>query len=236
MPSIKFRGYKYYYEVDGNGPPLILIHPFMSSIFHWHKSGWTNLLKKNNTLIMFDYPGHGKSSSPVEINHYYVGNATEILIKILEELKIDTFVAYGFSMGGRICFDLLKKYSDRVLGLIVGGMHAKPPSTHKKIISHDDENLNPKVMQKFDVSALKFCSKAQDEWNGAESAILDFQKPALLFTGTQDPYYNWIKSTSKLFSKIEFFEYDGLGHIGAFWRLNRVSESVESFLRKINSS
>ena len=48
--------------------------------------------------------------------------------------------------------------------------------------------------------------------------------------------YNYSLKGQKLFSKIEFFEYDGLGHIGAFWRLNRVSESVESFLRKINSS
>ena len=104
MPLIEAKGNNYYYEIVGNGAPLVLIHPYMSSIFHWHKSGWVDLLKEDNKLIMLDYPGHGKSASPKEIENYYISNVSEILIKLLNELKISNFSVFGFSMGGRVCF------------------------------------------------------------------------------------------------------------------------------------
>jgi len=232
MSTIEFKGNHYYYEVVGNGPPLVLIHPYMSSTFHWYKSGWVDLLKEDNTLIMFDYPGHGKSSSPKEIENYFVSNVTEILIEILNDLRINNYSVFGFSMGGRICFDLLKKYSSKLNCIIVGGMHAKSPLNHKKLITYNEENLTPLVRQKFDISALKLCNQAQNEWSGAEDIIPNYFKPTLLFAGTEDPYYNWIKSASELFPNSEFIGIEGLGHIGAFWRTNRIIDSIKSILKK----
>ena len=231
MPLIEVKGNNYYYETTGNGSPLVLIHPYMSSIFHWHKSGWVDLLKRDNQLIMFDYPGHGKSSSPKSIEHYYVSNVTEILISLLNEIGINNFSVFGFSMGGRVCFDLIKKYKDRLNCIIVGGMHSNSPKTHKKLITYSEENLPPIVRHKFDANGLKLCNQAQNEWAGIHDEIKDFSKPTLLFAGSEDPYYNWIKSTSKLFSNSEFITIDGLGHIGAFWRTNRIVDQIRLILK-----
>jgi pimeloyl-ACP methyl ester carboxylesterase len=232
MPFIEVKGNNYYYEIVGNGAPLVLIHPYMSSIVHWHKSGWVDLLKGDNKLVMLDYPGHGKSSSPKEIENYYVSNVSEILITLLNEIGISNFSIFGFSMGGRVCFDLIKKYKDKLNCIIVGGMHPKPPKTHKKIITYKEENLTLVVRQKFDANALKLCNQAQDEWEGIDDdEIKKFSKPVLLFAGSEDPYYNWIESTSKLFLNSEFIVIEGLGHIGAFWRTNRIVDHIKLILK-----
>ena len=64
MSIFNFEENEFYYEIEGQGPPLVLAHPYMSSTSHWHKSGWVDILSKYNTLIMFDYTGHGKTSCP----------------------------------------------------------------------------------------------------------------------------------------------------------------------------
>ena len=151
MSFFNYENNNFYYEIIGNGPALVLSHPYMSSTTHWHKSGWVDILSKDNTLIMFDYTGHGKSSCPKEVEKYYISYVSEILINILNENKISNFSIFGFSMGGRICYELIRNYEDRITSMIIGGMHAKPPSSHKKIISYKEENLSPIVKEKFDL-------------------------------------------------------------------------------------
>ena len=59
-----------------------------------------------------------------------------------------------------------------------------------------------------------------------------------MFAGSEDPYYNWIKSTASKFNECELFGMEGLGHIGAFWRINRIKEKIIQFLKmqKISES
>ena len=238
MSFFNYENNNFYYEIIGNGPALVLSHPYMSSTTHWHKSGWVDILSKDNTLIMFDYTGHGKSTCPKEVEKYYISYVSEILINILNENKISKFSIFGFSMGGRICYELIRNYEDRITSMIIGGMHAKPPSLYKKIISYKEENLSPIVKEKFDLDGLKLSNEAQDEWQGAEDIIKNYSKPCLMFAGSEDPYYNWIESTASKFNECELFGMEGLGHIGAFWRINRIKEKIIQFLKmqKISES
>lgn len=234
MSFLKLENNNYYYEIVGSGPPLVLSHPYMSSTSHWHKSGWVEMLSKHNTLIMFDYTGHGKSACPKEIDKYYISYASKVLINILDHNEIDKFSILGFSMGGRICYELIRNYSDRISSMIVGGMHAKAPASHKKIINYKEENLSPIIREKFDLNGLKLSNEAQDEWVGAEDIIPNFSKPCFMFAGSEDPYYNWIESTASKFNDCELFAMQGLGHIGAFWRINRIKEKIKFFLEMQN--
>ena len=53
----------------------------------------------------------------------------------------------------------------------------------------------------------------------------------MLFAGSEDPYYKWIESSADKFKDSELLKLDGLGHIGAFWRINRIKEKIENFLK-----
>ena len=69
---------------------------------------------------------------------------------------------------------------------------------------------------------------------GAEDIIPNFSKPCFMFAGSEDPYYNWIESTASKFKDCEIFAMQGLGHIGAFWRINRIKEKIKFFLEMQN--
>src|SRR5579872_3916363 len=60
-----FDGVKIYYEVKGNGYPVVMIHGFSGTSQGW-KSGilYGNLLKAGYKVILLDLRGNGQSDKP----------------------------------------------------------------------------------------------------------------------------------------------------------------------------
>ena len=56
MSFFNYENNNFYYEIIGNGPALVLSHPYMSSTTHWHKSGWVDILSKDNTCLLYTSP------------------------------------------------------------------------------------------------------------------------------------------------------------------------------------
>jgi len=52
-----------YYEVEGEGPPLILQHGFTQSMQNWREFGWLAALRQDYRLILIDGRGHGESEN-----------------------------------------------------------------------------------------------------------------------------------------------------------------------------
>jgi len=50
-----------YYELEGQGPPLVLGHGGSYTIDMWKDWGYTDLLKDDFQLILLDFRGHGRS-------------------------------------------------------------------------------------------------------------------------------------------------------------------------------
>ena len=75
--------------------------------------------------------GHGRSSNSEKIEDYTIENGVDLTIKLIDFLKITKFNFFGFSMGGRIGFQILSDYSDRVDKIIIGGMHPNPPIKYR---------------------------------------------------------------------------------------------------------
>ena len=62
MPKIDRDGVKIYYEVHGDGPPLILTHGYSSTSAMWN--GQVTALSRNHKLVLWDMRGHGQSDYP----------------------------------------------------------------------------------------------------------------------------------------------------------------------------
>jgi len=82
------NGVKLYYEIYGEGEPLVLLHGFTMSNKMWE--GWIEDLSKNYKLILVDLRGHGNSTNPTNnlSNGVYIfkiysekGSVTKKLIK-----------------------------------------------------------------------------------------------------------------------------------------------------------
>ncbi|MHA2475364.1 MAG: alpha/beta fold hydrolase [Promethearchaeota archaeon] len=98
MPFFNNDGIKIYYEIDGEGPPVILIHGFSSSLEgNWKQSNWVNHLKKSYQVIAMDCRGHGKSDKPHDESLYGEMMRNDA-IKLMEHLSIEKANFFGYSM------------------------------------------------------------------------------------------------------------------------------------------
>ena len=58
------NGVRIYYEVEGEGPPLVLVPWATGSTEDWRMFGYVNALKDDYQLILVDMRGHGQSDKP----------------------------------------------------------------------------------------------------------------------------------------------------------------------------
>ncbi len=86
MPFYKFENGKVFYEIFGEGEPLLLIHGNSVSSRMFHPI--IKLYADNYKVILFDFPGHGKSSrlEKFETDFWYYNS--KVSNALLEELNL----------------------------------------------------------------------------------------------------------------------------------------------------
>ena len=131
MPYFKREDIELYYEIEGNGPPLVLISGLGS------KNSWPfqiPFLKDKMKVIMLHNRGVGKSSRP---NYpYSMDMYVEDINGLLNHLEIKERVHLcGISMGGMIVQHFILKYPERVKSLILCATSAYPEGVSNVIES-----------------------------------------------------------------------------------------------------
>ena len=132
MPYTTGESIRIYYEVEGDGPTLVLGHGGGDSLEMWRKAGYTDALRDEYRLVLFDFPGHGRSDRPVGATGANESNegASERgrsgmgdgVVAVLDELGIDKAHYMGYSAGATAGFALALKYPERFYSFILGGM------------------------------------------------------------------------------------------------------------------
>lgn len=110
------NGLKMYYEVYGNGKPILLLHgSFMNIPLNW--SQFIPLMAKDRKVIVAEMQGHGRTKDiPRELS--YEGMADDAS-DLLQHLKIDSADILGYSMGGGVAFQLAVRHPEQVRRLVV---------------------------------------------------------------------------------------------------------------------
>ncbi len=106
-------GVKVFYQTEGMGEPVILIHGNGLSHGQWKYNIGT--LSKSHKIYALDLPGFGLSDKP-EVNYgvqYYV----EFLRSFIDARHISNPIIIGHSMGGAVAAGLAAKYPQEVAGL-----------------------------------------------------------------------------------------------------------------------
>lgn len=109
-----------YYEVIGEGRPLILLHG--NGEDHTIFDDALKLLSEHFTCYVVDSRGHGMSSA-VERLHYR--DMAQDMIDFMEALDLQNVIFYGFSDGGIIGL-MVAAACERVTDLIVSGANIDP--------------------------------------------------------------------------------------------------------------
>ncbi|MFX1499181.1 MAG: alpha/beta fold hydrolase [Promethearchaeota archaeon] len=115
MPKKKINGIRMYYEMAGEGEPLLLIHGLGSSTRDWEFQVPT--FSQKYQVITIDLRGHGKTDKPK--GPYDMRMFANDIKELLEEIGIKWTHILGISLGGGIAFQFAVDYPDLVKSLII---------------------------------------------------------------------------------------------------------------------
>ena len=110
------NGIKVYYEVYGEGRPLVLIH----GAFYTIEMNWSQLipeLSKTRKVIAIEMQGHGHSPyADRKLSMTTLANDVE---KVMDYLKIDSADVAGYSMGGSVAYQFAVQSPKRLKKLVI---------------------------------------------------------------------------------------------------------------------
>jgi 3-oxoadipate enol-lactonase len=118
-----------YYEVHGEGEPLLLISGTGGDLTSWRL--FIPGLMKHFKVIVFDNRGAGRSS--VTEGPYTTHQLAEDSVALLDHLRIDSAHVLGYSFGGSIALDIAIQYPVRVKKLMLVAATAKSSALNQEI-------------------------------------------------------------------------------------------------------
>jgi len=120
VPYAAINRLNMYYEVHGDGPPLLLLHGGTGSI----PERWIPFFADWFQVIAIEQMGHGRTADLVDRPFRYHDMASDTF-ELMDQLGIDGVVVVGFSDGGIIGLDMAIHRPSRVVKLVVTGANAR---------------------------------------------------------------------------------------------------------------
>ena len=106
-------GARIYYEVDGDGEPVVLIHAGVANLRMWDDQ--VAALRDRYRMIRYDTRGFGRT----ETDAVAFSNRADIAA-LLDHLGEESAHLVGFSRAGSIALDFALEFPERVRSLVVG--------------------------------------------------------------------------------------------------------------------
>lgn len=115
MPYRHVNTLRMYYDVQGSGPPLLLVHGLGSSHKDWFAQ--RSVFKQTHTVITPDLRGHGATEKPA--GPYTIPQMAHDLAALLEQLNLPAAHVVGLSMGAMVSLQLAHDVPEAVRTLTV---------------------------------------------------------------------------------------------------------------------
>jgi pimeloyl-ACP methyl ester carboxylesterase len=112
------NGLKLYYEVHGQGRPIVLLHGAFCTIDACFGQ-LVKLLSKSRQVVAVELQGHGHTAD-IDRPLSAVGMADDVAA-LLGKLKIASADIYGYSMGGGVATQLAIRHPQLVRKLVIAG-------------------------------------------------------------------------------------------------------------------
>jgi len=103
------------YVVEGQGPPVLLIHGFGEFLEVWGYN--VSRLSEHFTVYALDLPGHGLSEEPRA--DYTLDYAARFVVDFMNTLEIERASLVGHSLGGLLCLKVAIDFPEKVDKLVL---------------------------------------------------------------------------------------------------------------------
>lgn len=113
---IEVDGTRVHYRVEGQGPPLLLLHGVLAHLQTW--DGWVERMKAHFTIYRLDIPGFGLTG-PMAGGDYSPEYALTFFEAARQALGLERFAVAGNSLGGFLAWYYAAHQPERVERLIL---------------------------------------------------------------------------------------------------------------------
>jgi len=195
---VPVNGIKVYYEVYGEGRPLVLLHgAFMTIELNWDQL--IPELSKTRKVIAIELQGHGHT--PYSDRKLDFATLASDVEGVMIHLKVDSADVVGYSMGGAVAYQLAIQSPKRVRKLVIIS------STYKTngwmpVVTNGIKNLKPEFLTNTPLkTAYEAAAPDKTKWtqfleqmiafagtpfNMGDSNIAKITSPVLLIAGDND--------------------------------------------------
>ncbi len=186
MPHLTLRdGEQLYYEVHGEGPPLLLVAGLGGVGAFWNDH--VPALAEHFTVVLHDHRGTGRSS-PSKID-YSVDQMSDDLLQLMDHLDIGRADLVGHSTGGAIGQTLAIDYPLRIGKLVLSATWSAADDYFKRLFQVRGEILSAGGVEAYVRSHAVFMfpphwvrDKLDAMLDGEKAAIESFPKPEIMLS------------------------------------------------------
>jgi pimeloyl-ACP methyl ester carboxylesterase len=247
MPFVNNQGIRIHYEVEGDGPPLLLQYGQYFPLEIWYELNYVRVMQDDCRLILVDARGHGDSDKPHAPEAYQIELMASDIVSVLDELGLEKAHYMGYSSGGALGFVLAKYAPGRCSSLILGGTypysrpddgswHAERIETLQRQTTADfvaglggflASQGFPPLSARMRAGMLKHDTRALIAWHRAvrDMAGLSFEDvlgtisvPCMLYAGEDAEEYALAQKAAQEIPGASFVGIPGGGHLeGGTW-------------------
>ena len=222
---IHVNGIEIYYETEGEGTPILLLHG--NGEDHCIFDRLVKDLKKNYLVYMIDTRGHGRSG---KVDSFHYSDMVEDVAAFVQDLDIKKPLIYGFSDGGIIGLMLAAKYPQMLSGLVASGVNLSPKDMKARYrllirlvnafkrdpllrLMLDEPNIAEEELERIEIPVLITVAEKDAVPCHTSKRIADKIPDGRLIVIPREDHGSYVIHSDKLFPLISDF----IGEVSAAW-------------------
>lgn len=241
------NGLRMYYEVHGNGPPLVLLHGGALTIEHCF-GPLLAPLAEHHQVIAVELQGHGHTAD-IE-REPSLGAFAGDIVSLLDHLGVERSDVLGYSLGGLVGFELAVRHPERVGRLVLAAAHTRDDAYFPEIADPEAMGVSTRLPTEADFEAMHaayravapdpegffpFLERLQPVVHGfagwTDDELRDISSPVLLVVGDHDFIrLEHIVEVHALIPGAQLAVLPGTTHVGVIRRIDLLLPMVEAFL------
>jgi pimeloyl-ACP methyl ester carboxylesterase len=243
MAYATVNGLQLYYETQGSGRPLVLLHGGLMTI-DLNFGPLLQPLAASRQVIAVEFQGHGHTADTVR--PMTIAALAGDVVALLDQLGITEADLFGFSLGGLVAYAIALSAPARVGKLIVASADAHRPPGRESVSPEDDHDRMPTAADfqamrdaynavapdpaHFDELAAR-TSALVHEFPGWTRELRSLQAPTLLIFGDRD--FSPLPDVSELLGLLpnaQLAVLPATTHVGVTRRPGEVLALITAFL------
>lgn len=237
--TVELNGVDIYYEVYGEGDPVILLHGGLANGTYW--ANQIPVLAENRQVIVMDSRGHGRSSFDATPITYDLMSSD--VLALLDHLGIEQTDLVGWSDGGIIGLDIALSNPERLNKVVAYGANFDPSGVRLDIGSNayfnayieraaeDYQKFSPDP-QRWDEFLANISNMWATEPNWTMDQIASIETPFLVLDGEKEEAIdlNQTKLMAVLMPNADLTLMPDTGHFAMFEQPEEFNQIVTDYL------